>query len=80
MDIARLLLAVLKVYSWLILARVIISWVARDSRNELVLWVIRVTEPVLAPLRVLVPLPGIDLSPLLAWLLINLLMQLIARG
>ncbi len=79
MAIARLALALLQVYSWLIIARVIISWISPGSRNEIVYWVIRLTEPVLRPLRILSPLPGIDLSPLLAWLLIRLLMNLIAR-
>lgn len=80
MDIIRFLLAILQVFSWLIVARVIISWVARDSRNEVILWILKLTEPILRPLRAMVPVPGLDLSPLLAWLLIRLLMNLIARG
>jgi len=77
MDIRRLLLAILQIYSWLILARVILSWVNPNPRNELLLMVYRVTEPVLGPLRRLIPLRGIDLSPLLAWLLIQLVMRLV---
>jgi YggT family protein len=79
MAIQRLLVAVLQVYSWLILARVIMSWVNPRPRNEILLMIIRVTEPVLGFLRVLVPLRGIDLSPILAWLLIQLLMRLIVQ-
>ena len=73
----KLLLAVLQVYSWLILARVILSWVNPTPRNELLLMVFRVTEPVLAPIRSLIPLRGIDLSPIVAWLLIQLLTRLV---
>ncbi|MBK6734789.1 MAG: YggT family protein [bacterium] len=80
MDIVRLGLALLQVYTWLILGRVILSWVNPQPRNELLLWVIRLTEPVLGPLRRLIPIPGIDLSPLVAWLLIQLLMRLIAQA
>ena len=40
--------------------------------------IVRLTEPVLAPLRGLIPLRGMDFSPLLAYLLIRLLMNLIA--
>ena len=80
MSIARLLYAVLQVYSFLILARVIMSWVNPNPRNELLLMVIRVTEPVLGPLRALIPLRGIDLSPILAWLLIRFLMRLIIQA
>lgn len=80
MDLARLALALLRVYSWVITARVIISWVNPNPRNELLLWVIRLTEPVMAPLRKLIPVPGLDLSPLLAWLLIQLLMRWIMQA
>ena len=80
MNIVRLGLALLQVYTWLILGRVILSWVNPQPRNELLLWVIRLTEPVLGPLRRLIPIPGIDLSPLVAWLLIQLLMRLIAQA
>lgn len=80
MDLARLALAVLRVYSWVITARVILSWVNPNPRNELLLWVIRLTEPVMAPLRKLLPIPGLDLSPLLAWLLIQLLMRWIMQA
>lgn len=77
MSIPDLLYALLRVYSFLILARVIMSWVNPNPRNELLLMVIRVTEPVLAPLRAIIPLRGIDLSPILAWLLLTILMRLI---
>ena len=76
----KLLLAILQVYSWLILARVILSWVNPFPRNELLRMVIRVTEPVLAPLRAIIPLRGIDLSPILAWLLIQLVMRLVLKA
>lgn len=80
MNLVRLALAVLQVYTWVILARVVLSWVNPNPRNELLLWVIRLTEPVLAPLRRLLPFPGLDLSPLLAWLLIQLLMRWIVQA
>ena len=77
MGIQKLLLAILQVYSWLILARVILSWVNPNPRNELLLMVFRLTEPLLGPLRRLIPLRGIDLSPIVAWLLIQLAMRLV---
>jgi YggT family protein len=80
MAIQKLAVAVLQVFSWLILGRVILSWVNPRPRNEILLMVIRVTEPVLGPLRSLIPLKGIDLSPIVAWLLIQLLMRLIVQA
>ena len=79
MAITKLLVAVLQVYSWLIIVRVVMNWVNPRPRNEILLMVIRVTEPVLGFLRALIPLRGIDLSPILAWLLIKLLMRLIVQ-
>jgi len=78
MFLIRLLLALLKVYSWLILARVILSWVNPQPRHTMLVMVIRVTEPVLRLLRPLVPIPGLDLSPLLAFLLIQFASRLLA--
>lgn len=80
MNAARLAIACLQVYSLLILARAVTSWVNPDPRNELLLWMIRLTEPVLAPIRRLLPLPGVDLSPVLACLLIQVLMRWIAQA
>ena len=80
MAITKFALALLQVYSWLLLARVVLSWINPNPRNELLLMVIRITEPVLAPLRAIIPLRGIDLSPMVAWLLIRLLMRLIIQA
>lgn len=77
MDIQKLLLAILNVTTWLILVRVILSWVNPMPSNEILRGVIRVTEPVLAPLRRLIPVRGLDFSPILAFLILRLLMRLI---
>ncbi len=77
MDIQKLLLAILNVYTWLILARVILSWVNPMPSNDILRGVIRVTEPVLAPLRRLIPVRGLDFSPILAFLILRLLMRLL---
>jgi YggT family protein len=80
MDVIRLALAILQVYTYLILARVILSWVNPQPRHEALIWVIRLTEPVLAPIRALIPLRGIDLSPIVAWLLISVLRRVIEQA
>ena len=80
MVLTRLLLALLKVYSWLILARVVLSWVNPSPQNSLLVMVIRATEPVLRLLRPLLPIPGLDLSPILAFILIQLASRLLIGG
>jgi len=64
----------------LIMARVVLGWINPRPRHEALLWVIRLTEPVLGPLRSMIPLRNIDLSPIVAWLLIQLLMKLIIQA
>ncbi|MGH7376503.1 MAG: YggT family protein [Candidatus Methylomirabilales bacterium] len=52
-------------YMWVLVARAVISWVSPDPYNPIVQFLIRSTEPVLRPVRRLLPFPGgIDFSPL----------------
>ena len=57
-----------------IFIRVLLSWFPIDPRNPLVSLLYDITEPILEPLRRVVPRMGMfDLSPLVALLLIQLL-------
>jgi len=52
-------------YSWIVIARALISWVNPDPWNPIVQFLTRATEPVLAPLRRKLGWGmGIDWSPL----------------
>ena len=64
----------------LIIARVILSWVASPtSQNPVVQLIRNVTEPILAPIRSILPRTGMfDLSPMLALFAIYVLQGLIA--
>lgn len=71
--VAQVLDVLLNIYWWIILVRALISWVSPDPYNPIVVFLQRATEPVLEPIRRLVPperLGGIDLSPLIAMLAI----------
>lgn len=68
MPLSLLALAA-NVYSWLIVVRALLSWVQPVPTNPLARALHAVTEPVLFPLRRLVPprlLGGLDVSPVLA--------------
>jgi len=57
-----------------IFIRVLLSWFPIDPHNPLVTLLYDVTEPILEPLRRVIPRMGMfDLSPLVALLLIQLL-------
>jgi len=62
----------------LILLRVIVSWIFPRSPNMLVVILYRLTEPILAPLRRIIPRVGMfDFSPLVAIILIQVIYYLL---
>jgi len=64
----------------LIFARVILSWFPAQRSNPLVQVVFIVTEPILAPIRRVLPSMGmIDLSPMIAMIVV-LIVQTILRS
>lgn len=67
MAIAQLLDFILSVYTWIVLGRVIVSWVNADPYNPIVRFIFEATEPILSRIRRLLPLSmgGIDFSPMI---------------
>ena len=87
-SLALLIDWVIQIYIWILIASAILSWLVTfdvvNRRNPVVSkigqFLYRVTEPVLRPIRRVVPLiAGVDLSPLivilLLWFLRNLLFE-----
>ena len=73
--VRKLLIALLLTYFVLIIARVIISWFASQSRHPLIPLIDQLTEPVLKPInRVLPTMGGVDLSPLIALIALRALL------
>lgn len=63
-----------EVLNWLIIARILLSWVRIDPKNPMIRFVYEITEPLLAPFRRMIPpRPGmpIDWSPILAILVLQ---------
>lgn len=68
----------LKVFFFALIISVILSWVAPQSYNPVVLLVNQLCEPVLAPIRRFLPsMGGLDLSPIFAFIALNLLDMLV---
>ena len=64
----------------LIIARVVVSWVMPAGGGGLVAFIYQATEPILAPIRRLIPpTAGIDWAPLVALLLLGVLTQALTR-
>jgi len=84
--ILDIVLIVLDLYVWLLIAAAILSWLIAfnvvNTRNQFVAsvaeFLYRITEPVLAPIRSIMPnLGGLDISPIILILLIYLVQKLI---
>jgi YggT family protein len=81
-GLARVIEIVLTIYMWIIIARALISWVNPDPYNKIVIFLYRVTEPVLRPIRRIMPWRnmGIDLSPIIVMLVILFLQYFLVES
>ena len=85
--ILDIVLIVLDLYVWLLIASAILSWLIAfnvvNTRNQFVAsvaeFLYRITEPLLAPIRRMLPsFGGLDISPIILILIIILVQKLIA--
>ncbi len=85
--ILDIVLIVLDLYVWLLIASAILSWLIAfnviNTRNQFVSavaeFLYRITEPVLRPIRAMLPgLGGLDISPVIVILIILFLQRVIA--
>lgn len=71
----------LKIFFFALIISVILSWVAPGSYNPGAQLVNQICEPLLAPLRKLLPnLGGLDISPIFAFIAINLIDMLVVKN
>ncbi len=76
---ANLILMLGRLYLFVLLARVLISWVRVDPYHPAVQVLFQLTEPVLKPIRDVLPSgSGLDFSPVVAMLLVQLVTELLA--
>ena len=80
--LAQILDYMLWAYGWILLGRVLISWVNADSYNPIVRFLYVATDPVLVPVRRALPLyaGGLDLSPVIAWVGIVFFQRFLVRS
>ena len=63
-------------YIFVIFARVIMSWVRVDPYHPVAQWIFRLTEPLLGPIRNMMPQTGmVDWSPMIAMFVLIILRQ-----
>lgn len=72
---------VLKVYFWGLIIVVVGSWIAPHSYNPALVLIAQIIEPVVKPIRKIMPdLGGLDLSPIVVFLAINILQIVLRHG
>lgn len=78
-PIAALLIEILEIYKWIVIAAVIVSWLTAfnviNQYNNFVRTVLRIlialTDPVFRQIRrVIPPISGLDLSPIIVFVII----------
>lgn len=80
--VAGVLNTILTLYTWVILARVVISWISADPYNPIVRVICNLTDPLLDRLRRSFPMyiGGIDLSPVVTILIIWFLQRFLVQS
>ena len=65
---------------FLLIARVVTSWLTPTGGGGVVAFIYQVTEPILAPIRRMIPATGgLDWSPLVAMLALAVLVRLLSQ-
>lgn len=74
MSLIQIVRAAFEVMTWLIIARVLLSWFRPNPYNPLIKFVYEITEPILLPFRRIIPTLGaIDFSPIVALIALRIL-------
>jgi len=71
------IIRLIQIYNLIILARVIASWIIHDPYNPIYRFLHGITEPILGPIRSIMPNMGLDFSPIVAYLLLNILQRML---
>ena len=71
LKLVKGIFAILDLFVW---ARLIISWIPHDPNNDITRIVYKITEPMLKPIRDIIPASslGIDISPFILLVLLNI--------
>jgi len=78
-NVTHLLVTLIQVYSLVLLARIILSWIPNlDRSNPVVRFLYQITEPVLEPVRRVMPRLGmIDISPIVVFIGLHFLQKIL---
>jgi len=79
-SVGLLVSIIFNILYFILVIRIIISWVGADPYNEIVRIVYKITDPLLAPFRALpLRLGAIDFTPIIAFLVLSVLKSFIVN-
>jgi len=71
-------LLAIRLYTFLIIVRVVLSWISQGGYNPAIAIIFTLTDPVLRPIQRLIPrMGGFDLSPIFAFILLGALTRIV---
>jgi YggT family protein len=77
-SVLNILDLIVKIYFWSVIAVVVVSWIAPTSHHPAIQLVAQITEPVMRPVRNIMPsMGGLDLSPIIVFLILNVISVMI---
>lgn len=78
----QLLFILLRIFEVILVIRIVMSWFRPDPTHPIVNFIYRVTDPVLEPVRRLLPIQamGFDLSPIVIFVAINMIKRFLIRS
>ena len=70
---------VFNILQFIIIVRVVLSWISHNPSNQFIRIIYQVSEPILKPIRETLPITGMgfDLSPIVAFFLLGLLKKIL---
>lgn len=78
MTLISIINTAFEVYLYMVIARVLLSWVPHNPSQPVIRFLYEATEPLLKPCRRLVPpLGGIDFSPIIAVMAVEFLRRIV---
>lgn len=78
--ILDIVITFLQIMTWAIIGRALISWIDPRGTNPISRFLFELTEPIVGPIRSVVPRIGmIDISPIFAILLLQVLARMLAQ-
>lgn len=75
-NVANLFFSII---TWMVIIRVILSWIPHNPKSPLLRILYEVTDPILAPIRKLIPRSGmaLDFSPIIAIFLLGFVQRFV---